>query len=174
MNRIVWLGLTGIALVGCKLSAAPPATDLDGDKTWSGVIGPLVLQRCATCHRAGDIGPFPLETYEQVLAMQPAVLAAVREGRMPPFPPEQSDESGCPKIEDVRLMTAEERVTLVDWLEGGAPQGEPKEFPPAKAYQPLGPPSDTFKMVTAYETAWMDQRSLPSVGCASLGTRRAT
>jgi mono/diheme cytochrome c family protein len=150
MSRLLLLGLAGVALAGCKLSAAPPATDLSGDKTWSGVIGPLVLQRCATCHRFGDIGPFPLETYEQVVAMQPAVLSAVREGRMPPFPPEQSDESGCPQIEDVRRMTADERAALVDWLESGAPQGEPRALPPAKAWEPLGPPSDTFKMVTAY------------------------
>jgi hypothetical protein len=148
-----WVVVAALAAASsCSLSGAPPATDLNGDKTWSGIVGPMVLQRCATCHRAGDIGPFPLETYEQVMAMKPAVLDAVRQKRMPPFPPEQSDESGCPKIDDVRRMTADERAVLVAWLEGDSPQGEPRDLGPAKAFEPLGPPSDTFTMVEAYES----------------------
>ena len=47
------------------LSCAPvavtvPDPSLDGEKTWSGVIGPLVATRCAVCHRLGDIAPFPM------------------------------------------------------------------------------------------------------------------
>lgn len=145
--------LTLLALFAAACAPKPttiPEPSLDGPKTWYGVIGPLVATRCASCHRAEDIGPFQLETYEQVKNRATSIKAAVEAKRMPPFPPEQSDASGCPRIEDVRRMSEEERAVLLQWLTDGMPQGESGEEPKLLKNEPLGPPTDQWEMPEEY------------------------
>ncbi|MBL8955342.1 MAG: hypothetical protein JNK82_31500 [Myxococcaceae bacterium] len=150
--------LTLFAIVGLASGCAPtprevPDPSLDGPKTWSGVIGPLVATRCGICHRGGDIAPFPLELYAQVKLMGPSVLAAVETRSMPPFPPEQSDESGCPRVDDIRRMSDAEREVLIAWLKDGMPEGEPGKEPTIPTNEPLGPPSDQWQMSEEYVSA---------------------
>ncbi len=145
--------LTLFALFAAACAPTPttvPDPNLDGPKTWYGVVGPLVATRCAICHRSDDIGPFPLEKYEEVKAMAMSVKAAVASKRMPPFPPEQSDESGCPRLDDVRRMSDAERAVLLAWLDDGLPEGTPGEQPKIPKNEPLGPPTDQWDMETEY------------------------
>ncbi len=151
MNRVVML-VIGIGLAACAPSSVsvPDPVDLTGPRTWYGSIAPLVTARCAICHAAGDIGPFPLETIDDVQGRLPTIRAAVAANRMPPFPPEQSDASKCPKIADVRQMSAEERTLLLQWIDEGAPLGGVRELPKPKPNKPLGDPSDRWKMPEPY------------------------
>lgn len=143
-----------VLLAGCVAnpSSAPPPVSLEGERTWYGAIGPLVGQRCALCHRPGEIGPFPLETYEQVKGSLALVRDAVASKAMPPFPPEQSEASGCPPIDDGRKMSDAERAFLIAWLDDGAPEGERRELPRPQPAAPLGAPSDVWPMPEAYTT----------------------
>jgi hypothetical protein len=148
------LTLLPTLLSGC-FSCAPtpveiPDPDLTGPKTWYGAVGPLVNTRCSICHQTGDIAPFPLETYEQVKAQAVAVKAAVESKKMPPFPPDQTEESGCPRVDDIRRMSDEERKVLLDWLNAGLPAGEQRDLPPIPKNEPLGPPNDTWEMPEEY------------------------
>ena len=52
---IRWIGLFAMAIAGF---AATP--------TFSKDVAPILFEHCATCHRAGEIGPMPLLTYDQV------------------------------------------------------------------------------------------------------------
>ena len=93
----VMRALTSLFLLLCacsRPSSAPVPVSLEGEPTWYGTVGTLVKTRCSLCHRPGEIGPFPLETWEQVTAVLSSVRDAVETRRMPPFPPEQSPESG--------------------------------------------------------------------------------
>lgn len=142
-----------LVLLGCAPKPTSiPDPSLDGPKTWYGVIGPLVATRCTVCHQSGDIAPFPLETYDQVKVQARAMRAAVETRQMPPFPPDQSEESGCPRVDDIRRMSDAEREVLLAWLDDGAPEGDPKELPPAPKNEPLGPPSNTWDMAEEYES----------------------
>jgi hypothetical protein len=129
-----------------------PDPSLDGDKTWSGVIGPLVATRCAICHKQGDIAPFPLETYDEVQVQAAAMQAAVSTNVMPPFPPDQTDASGCPRLDDVRRMSDQERQVLLDWLSAGLPQGTAGVEPTIPKNEPLGPPDYTWQMTEEYNS----------------------
>lgn len=145
--------LTLLALLAAACAPTPtviPDPNLDGPKTWFGVVGPLVATRCATCHRSGDIAPFPLETYDQVKVQAVAIKSAVESKRMPPMPPEQSNESGCPRIDDVRRMSDEERAVLLAWLKDGLAEGDPGEQPTIPKNEPLGPPNDQWEMPEEY------------------------
>jgi hypothetical protein len=144
---LVLLGLSGCAN---GTISVPDPVSLDGGLSWYGVIGPLVASRCASCHRSGDIAPFPLETYPQFKTMSGAAAQSVSERRMPPFPPDQSAAAGCPTLEDVRKMSEEERRALLDWVDAGAPEGVPRDLPPPKPNRPLGDPTDRWAIDEPY------------------------
>lgn len=165
ISRCSLLGL--LVLAGCSQPSTvsvPDPVSLEGPRTWYGSIGPLVGARCGICHRAGDIGPFPLESIDDVTARLPIIKAAVEQGRMPPFPPDQTDASGCPKISDVRQMSATERALLLAWIADGAPLGDPHDMPKTKPNKPLGDPTDRWKMPEPYTSKVMvgdDYRCFP-------------
>src|SRR5262245_34538503 len=71
------------ALAGCSGSDAPGTSN--GEPTYVRDIQPLVAAKCVGCHTDGGIGPFPLETYEQVSAVAGPVAAAVAARTMPPW-----------------------------------------------------------------------------------------
>jgi hypothetical protein len=149
----VFAALAFAVVSGCSAGSGPSVPDpvsLDGPLTWYGVVGPLVTARCAICHTTGDIAPFSLENYEQVKVKLAAIRVEVAAKTMPPFPPEQSDESGCPKIDDVRQMSDAERQALLDWIDAGAPEGEARELPARKPNKPLGDPTDRWPMAEPY------------------------
>jgi len=148
----VAVAATGFWACGPSSVSLPDPVDLTGPRTWYGSIAPLVGARCAICHTSGDIGPFPLETWDDVQPRLAQIKAAVASDRMPPFPPTQTDASGCPKIDDVRQMGAAEKKLLLDWLEDGAPMGEQRELPKPKPNKPLGDPTDRWKMPVKYKS----------------------
>ena len=61
-------------------------------------------QHCVACHTQGGVGPFALETYEEVTLVKARLAQAVAQGTMPPWPP---DESGtCPPLQGSRRLSA--------------------------------------------------------------------
>ncbi len=75
---------------------------------------------------------------------------------MPPFPPDQSDDSGCPKIDDLRQMSADERAALLAWIDAGAPAGTVRDLPAVKPNKPLGDPQHTWPMSEPYTSSVTD------------------
>jgi len=118
-------------------TAPPLPTPHDGPTYWRDAM-PILRTECATCHVAGGIGPFPLASYEDAVAMAPAIREAVAAKRMPPLPPDVT--RGLPVV-DPRVMSDADRATLLAWLDDGAPEGDPAdapELPPVS--DPYGPP----------------------------------
>ncbi len=150
--RLTSLCLLALGCGGGTTSTTIPDPSLSGDKTWYGVVGPLVETRCGICHQPGNIAPFPLDSYEQVKAQADAIQAAVSTNLMPPFPPDQTDDAGCPRIDDVRRMSDDERTVLLDWLAAGLPEGDVTTLPDVPKNEPLGPPSDTWQMTEEYNS----------------------
>lgn len=93
--------------------------------TWARDVEPLVHAKCAVCHTEGGIGPFPLETYEDVSARAGSVASAVKSRTMPPWTPAE----GCTEYKgDFSLSDAQIDV-LAAWADAGAPMGDPGEAP---------------------------------------------
>ena len=69
------------------LAACSPSTP--AAVTWHKDVAPIVQRKCATCHVAGGVAPFALGTAEEWKAMEAPALAAIRSGKMPPFPGKQ-------------------------------------------------------------------------------------
>jgi len=106
----------------------PPASG----PTYYKDIVPIVQKSCQSCHRAGEIAPFGLTTYAEASAVAGLMAIETKSRRMPPWG--ALDTSECqPKHawqEDLRL-SEEEIATFEAWSQAGAPEGDPKDAPPA-------------------------------------------
>ncbi len=86
---------------------------------------PILQSRCQECHRPGEIGTMPLETYEQTRPWAKAIKAAVVTKKMPPW----FADPHYGKFVNDRSLSQNEMDTLVAWVDAGAPKGEPKDAP---------------------------------------------
>jgi hypothetical protein len=92
--------------------------------TFSKEISRLLYKRCATCHREGG-SAFSLTTYEEARPWAKAIKEEVLERRMPPW----EAVKGFGEFREDRGLTQEELETISSWVEGGAPEGDPKYLP---------------------------------------------
>src|ERR1041385_412924 len=118
MTRSVILLFAGIV--------AAQAHDIITTKiTWSREISRLVYKRCSSCHREGG-SSFSLMTYAEARPWAKAIKEEVLERRMPPW----NAVKGFGEFKNDRGLTQEELELISDWVEGGAPEGNPKHLPP--------------------------------------------
>lgn len=110
-------------LAGCSGSDAPGTSH--GGPTYVRDIQPLVATKCAGCHTDGGIGPFPLETYEQVSAVAGAVATAVADRTMPPW----LAGDGCADYLADRSLSTEQIDAVTGWVSAGMPKGDPNATP---------------------------------------------
>ncbi len=118
--------------VGCLFEAwgdgGTPA-----DVTYTRHVAPILNANCIDCHRPGDIGPFPLETYEDARRRARMIAQVARDRRMPPW----HAEHGFGHFRDERALGERQIAVLQAWAEAGAPQGD------AEAKLPPPPPRDS-------------------------------
>ncbi len=91
---------------------------------------PILQNRCQTCHRPGEIGPMPLETYAQTRPWARSIREAVLLKRMPPW---HADPRHGKFVNDLSLTPAEIQ-TLAAWADAGAPEGSAAEAPPPRRF----------------------------------------
>jgi hypothetical protein len=112
-------------------------------------IAPLLFARCAGCHQPEGMAPFPLIDYRDVASRAPQILGAVESGFMPPWLP----EPGFGDFAGERRLSNGERSLLRQWVESGAPEGNPSEGAPpplrSSGWQ-LGTPDLVVEMPRTY------------------------
>lgn len=97
----------------------------------------IVDARCATCHAAGNIGPFPLTTYDEIRSSAPAVQASIESGTMPPWQPSADCNTYLGNID----LSEREKDTLLAWLDADMPEGDPADTSTSSG----GPAPSTFE-----------------------------
>ena len=106
-----------IAIAGTLKAANVPTYNRD--------VAPILYQNCATCHRAGEVAPFPLLTYQDT-AKRAALIATVTKAHvMPPWKP----EPGYGEFKDARRLTEQQINLIQQWANAGAPEGDPASKP---------------------------------------------
>jgi hypothetical protein len=68
--------------VALTLAAFAPAQSAP---TFYHDVVPILQDHCQSCHRAGEIAPFALETYRQAKGWAAAIAADVKDRKMPPW-----------------------------------------------------------------------------------------
>jgi hypothetical protein len=98
----------------------------------------LFNAHCISCHRAGGMA-FSLETYKDARPWAKAIGEEVLQRRMPPW----GAVKGFGDFRNDQGLTEEQLELIVDWEEGGAPEGEEKNLPGAPKIGPAASLNDS-------------------------------
>ena len=114
--------------------------------TWSEHVAPIVFQHCTTCHRSGEIGPFPLTNYSEAVSWSNMMQYVTEIRYMPPW--KADSKFGADYLRENFLSDAE-IATIKAWVEGGSPEGDPALAPPTPVF-PSGSQVGTPDLVLSF------------------------
>ncbi len=120
---------TAVEAPGCfigRVSKIEPT----GDVTYSNQIARILKDRCVSCHRPGEVAPFPLTSFDEVVGWAETIREVVDQGRMPPW--FANPEYGH-FVNDARLSD-EEKKLIHAWLDNGCAQGDPANLPEPRQF----------------------------------------
>ena len=133
--------------VGCHIGRILKPNE-SGSVTYGNQISRILNDHCVACHRTGEIAPFSLTKYEEVVGWAAMINEVVQEQRMPPW--HANPEHGT-FINDSSL-TKGERELIKQWVKDGAPKGDLSNVPKQKKYHPEWQIGKPDKIVTINET----------------------
>jgi hypothetical protein len=138
------LKLTGVGLILAAIATAAPVP------TFSKDIAPILQHNCQGCHRPGEAAPMSLLTYQQARPWAKAMKEAVLLKKMPPWPADPQ----VGHFSNDRSLPSKDRDTLIAWVDGGAPEGNPKDLPKPVAFVEgwnIGKPDRVIEMPQPFD-----------------------
>ncbi|MBX7167984.1 MAG: thioredoxin family protein [Pirellulales bacterium] len=130
--------------LGCLIGRVK-RPDPAGEITYANQVSRLLQKRCVECHHDGQIAPFALTSYDEVLGWAEMIQEVVHERRMPPW----LAAPGHGQFKNDPSLSTEE-VALIDrWVAGGCPQGDEAELPAPAAFEAgwgISKPDEIFYM----------------------------
>jgi hypothetical protein len=151
MNKtrlLITLGLAAM-VISVGIIGATRTTEA-ASPTFSKDVAPILFKNCATCHRPGDIAPMPLLTFEEARPWAKAIREQVATGQMPPWHATQPPGT----FSNDRRLSDTEKDTLMRWVDGGSPKGNPKDLPPLPKFSngwEIGTPDVVLSMPNEYD-----------------------
>jgi len=120
-------------------------------QTFNRDIAPILHARCAGCHHAGEVAPFPLVTYEDSRSKAKLIAEVTRNRVMPPWQP----EPGFAHFAGERRLSVGEIRLIAQWAARGAPEGsgvapKPPVFPSSGGWQ-SGQPDLVVELPEAFD-----------------------
>jgi hypothetical protein len=107
------------------LSAALASAATTSQPTFYKDVLPVLQKNCQTCHRPGEAAPMSLLTYEDARPWAKSIKQAVATKKMPPW----FADPHYGKFSNERILAQAEIDTLINWVDTGAPAGNPKDAP---------------------------------------------
>jgi hypothetical protein len=110
---------------------------------------PILQSHCQECHRLGEIAPMPFLTYAGTRPWAKAIRQQVLARKMPPWfaDPQYGHFANDPSLSQAEIDT------LVEWVNAGAMQGDPKDAPPSRDWPKgwrIGAPDVVLEMPKAF------------------------
>lgn len=96
-----------------------------GDVTYSNQIVRIFNKHCLKCHRVGEVAPFQLASYENIIGWEDTILEVIADNRMPPW--FANPDHGTFK-NDARL-TDDDKQLIRTWVKNGMPEGNASDLP---------------------------------------------
>ncbi len=102
--------------------------------TFNKDVAPILHDKCATCHRPGEMAPMSLLAYKDVRPWAKSIRERVISREMPPW---YADPNHGEFLNDPRL-TEQQIATIRAWVDGGSKEGDAKDLPPAPKFNDVG------------------------------------
>ena len=128
MNRIVCVALGIGGLAASTIVHTAPALPT---ATFTKDVAPIIFEKCAACHRPGEVAPMTLLSYQDVRPWAKVIKSKVLAREMPPWGAEPAHSL---KMRNDRSLSTEQIATIVAWVDGGAPKGNDADLPPAPKF----------------------------------------
>ena len=98
--------------------------------TYTAEVSRILQRHCVECHREGQIGPFSLTDFDEIVGWADMIVEVIEEGRMPPW---HAREAAHP-LANARSMSRDEIATIRTWVESGTPYGDAEELPAERSF----------------------------------------
>ena len=108
---------------------------LGNQVTFTKHVAPILQRSCQACHRPGSIAPMSLLTYEDTRPWARAIKEHVANRIMPPWYIDK--RIGIQGFKADKSLSDKEITTIVQWVENGAPRGNPADMPPPRKFQSM-------------------------------------
>src|SRR5215471_5068673 len=131
-------------------TATSPFATFTNAATFTRDVAPIFFSKCAACHRPGAAAPMSLLNYSDVRPWASSIKEKVLTKTMPPWHADPAYD----RFENDRRLSAREITTIVDWVDGGAPEGDPKDLPPRPVFNEawkIGKPDIVLSMPVKYD-----------------------
>lgn len=148
-TRLLYAVALSVTVLALTLMSATRTTTA-ATPTFTKDVAPILYKNCASCHRPNDIAPMSLLTYENARPWAKAIREQVATRQMPPWHATQPHGTF---LNDRRLSDAD-RDTLIRWVDGGAPKGDPKDLPPVPKFAEgweIGTPDVVLSMAKDFD-----------------------
>jgi len=135
-----------VAQPGCRTRRNPCQVPLQYGPVHA---GGMLQRNCQTCHRPGNIAPFPLIRYEDARDHARQMKTETRSRRMPPWKP----VAGFGEFLNENRLTDREIELIARWADSGAPEGNPADLPAPLPFSDdwsLGAPDLVVEMPTEF------------------------
>ena len=166
-----WRGVqAAMATLGMVVVHAATSTAADipvRQVTFSKDVAPIFQAKCQECHQPNSIAPMSLITFQDARPWARSIKERVAARQMPPWHIDKS--VGVQKFKNDISLTDQQVDTIVSWVDGGAPQGDPKDLPSPKPLvtdnqwqavkDGFGPPdlvikSSEYTMAAQHQDVW--------------------
>src|SRR5882762_1361620 len=97
------------------------------ETTYTRDVARIIQVKCQQCHRPNDVAPFALMSYDDAVTYAADIKTSLNNKTMPPWKP----VPGFNNFADSFALTDDERNTMLAWIDGGSPQGDVADMPPA-------------------------------------------
>lgn len=95
---------------------------LSQETTYYGEVENIIINNCASCHKPGGFGPFPLTSYKEVKDKATFIAHVVKTKYMPPWKADPEFRS----FKNERILSEEDIQTILKWVSTGMPKGKRK------------------------------------------------
>jgi hypothetical protein len=117
---VLAVGLCSVLVIGGAASGASTAK-----VTFTKDVAPIFYNRCVECHRAGEVAPMSLITYNEARPWAKAIKQKVVDRSMPPWLASLENTH----FKNDRRLTQKEIDTIAAWVEAGALKGSDEDLP---------------------------------------------
>ena len=120
---------------GCALDLPKEKAIATTAATYHRDIARIMQANCVECHHKGGVGPFALDSYEDVIEHAGMIRKQVERGAMPPwFAAPLEGRAHSPWSND-RSLSERDRTDLLAWLGSNRPKGDVADAPKPRVFQ---------------------------------------